>query len=182
MPNLSTSLMRTAAVAALVSGLAFASPLYAAPGDPPPPPENAMGQPSPPPPPGHHGPGDRMVHSPQAEAQRVEARIKTLHDKLGITKDQEAKWGDVAQAMRDNQTTIDQLIQERHQNPANMTAVDDLQSYEKITQAHVDGLQKLIPAFQSLYSDMSDEQKKSADQAFSRFEGHHADIPAKKHS
>jgi len=118
--------------------------------------------------------------SQQAMKQRVEDRIKTLHDKLEITSAQEAKWGDVAQVMRDNEAGISQLIQERRQNLQHLTAVDDLQSYENITQAHVDGLKKLIPAFQALYSDMSADQQKDADEAFGRFEGHRGGKAANK--
>jgi len=103
----------------------------------------------------------------------VETRIKTLHDKLMITADQEADWAKVAQTMRDNETEIHQLIQARHQDPDSMTAVDDLQSYAKITQAHADGMQKMVTAFQPLYDEMSDAQKKNADQVFGQFEGHH---------
>jgi hypothetical protein len=123
----------------------------------------------------------KMDNSPQAVAQRIEDRIKTLHDKLEIANSQEPKWNDVAQAMRDNEATINQLIQDRHQNPAAMTAIDDLQSYEKIAQAHLDGLHKLIPAFQALYNDMPDEQRKKADAVFSGFEGHSLATSTKSH-
>jgi len=44
--------------------------------------------------------------------------------------------------------------------------VDDLQSYAAIADAHADGLKKLIPAFQALYTAMSDDQKKTADMLF----------------
>ena len=184
MSNSPISIIRIAALTALVGGLVFAGPLNAAPAYPPDPLQDAMDPPPPPPAPGPngHGHGAKMDHSPQAMAQRVEDRIRTLHDKLGVTNEQEAKWGDVAQAMRENEMSIDQLVQARHQNPASMTAVDDLQSYETITQAHADGLKKLIVAFQALYNDMPDGQRKNADRTFSRFEGHETSAAAKKHS
>jgi len=116
--------------------------------------------------------GGKRERSPEAMAEHVENRIKTLHSKLKITPDQETAWNDVAQAMRDNEANVSQLIQERHQNAKNMTAVDDLASYQKIAQAHADGMTKMISAFQSLYDNMSDEQKKNADEVFGRFEGH----------
>ena len=53
-----------------------------------------------------------------------------------------------------------------------MSAVDDLETYQKIAQAHADGLQKLVTAFQPVYDSMSDDQKKNADQVFGQFEGH----------
>ncbi|MDR3449429.1 MAG: Spy/CpxP family protein refolding chaperone [Alphaproteobacteria bacterium] len=104
--------------------------------------------------------------------KEVESRIQTLHDKLQITPEQEASWSNVADTMRDNEGALDQLIQERHANPQAMTAIDDLQSYQRITQARADGMQKMVVAFSSLYDQMSDAQKKNADEVFGRFEGH----------
>jgi periplasmic protein CpxP/Spy len=43
-----------------------------------------------------------------------------------------------------------------------------LRGYQEVTETHVAGLQKLIPAFQALYDTMSPEQKKNADAAFRR--------------
>lgn len=163
MPNIPTSIIRTAAIAAFVSGLAFAGPLYAA----------SAADPT-------AAPLSATDHSPEASALRVEDRIKTLHDKLVVTSAQEPKWNDVAQSMRDNDATINQLVRERQQNPASLTAVDDIQSYQKIAQAHADGLQKLLPAFQALYNDMPDAQRKNADVVFSSFEGHRGAMAAGK--
>jgi len=114
----------------------------------------------------------QQASAPMSMGDRVEQRIKTLHDKLKITAAQESEWGDVAQAMRDNETSMSQLIEERRANAKTMSAVEDLQSYQKIAQAHADGLAKLIPAFETLYTDLSDTQKKNADEVFGRFEGH----------
>jgi hypothetical protein len=47
-----------------------------------------------------------------------------------------------------------------------MSAVDDLNTYEKFAQAHVDGLKNLISSFKTLYTAMPDAQKKNADQVF----------------
>lgn len=112
------------------------------------------------------------AHKGGAPMQHVEDRIKTLHEKLKITSAQEPQWDAVAQAMRDNANAIHALIEERHQNAKTMTAVDDLESYEKITDQHADGLKKLIPVFQTLYDTMSPEQKANADKVFGQFEGH----------
>jgi hypothetical protein len=49
-----------------------------------------------------------------------------------------------------------------------MTAVDDVKSYAEIAAAHANGLQKFIPVFETLYQNMSDEQKKNADLLFGR--------------
>jgi protein CpxP len=173
MLKIAPPVVRAAALTILIGGLAVASPLSAAFANMPDSSGDAMGQKQ------DHARA-KEDQSPQAMKQRVEDRINTLRDKLGITSAQETKWGEVAQTMRDNEAVVSQLIQARHQDPQNMTAIDDLQSYEKIASAHVEGLQKLIPVFQSLYNDMPDDQKKRADNAFGHFEGHSGDKSAMK--
>jgi hypothetical protein len=101
-------------------------------------------------------------------SDRVEARIKTLHSELKITPAQDAQWNAVAQAMRQDAATMTDLIQQRQANAANMSAVDDLTSYGKITQAHADGVKSIVGPFSTLYASFSDEQKKTADAVFSR--------------
>ena len=100
----------------------------------------------------------------------VEQRIKQLHAELKITPDQESKWNSVAQAMRDNAASMEKLVAEKQQKgAANMTAIDDLKTYQEFTQQHLDGLKNLTSAFQSLYDSMSDPQKKNADEVFAKF-------------
>ena len=101
----------------------------------------------------------------------VEDRINSLHQELRITQDQEPQWTQVAGVMRMNDENIRHLVQERHRNANTMNAVADLESFQTVAQAHVDGLQRLIPVFTDLYSDMSDDQRNRADSAFNRFEG-----------
>lgn len=104
---------------------------------------------------------------PSAPAeQRVEARIKQLHGQLHITSAQDSQWNQFAQTMRDNARDMDEAAQQRSQQFPTMTAVENMQSYEKLAEDHVQHLQKLIPAFQTLYDAMSPEQKKTADQVF----------------
>jgi protein CpxP len=102
----------------------------------------------------------------------VEARINYLHAKLKITSAQEEQWKSVAQVMRDNADKLSTLAKERSKSEKTMTAIDNLKSYAEIAEAHEDGTKKLIPAFQSLYNNMSDDQKKAADAEF-REHGHH---------
>jgi hypothetical protein len=67
--------------------------------------------------------------------------------------------------------TVEQRITElvatnRTTPPQNMSAVQDLHTYQQFAQAHVDGLKNLTAAFSKLYDTMSDDQKKNADQVF----------------
>jgi protein CpxP len=104
------------------------------------------------------------------KAETLEQRITMLHTALKITPDQEAKWTPVATAMRDNSAAMEKLVaSKKSMTPANMTAVDDLMTYQEFAQAHVDGLKNLNVAFKSLYDSMPADQKKNADQVFQKF-------------
>jgi periplasmic protein CpxP/Spy len=109
---------------------------------------------------------------PSRHVETVEDRIKSLHAELKITPAEEAKWSKVADAMRSNAKAIDTLLEQRHENAAKETAVDNLRSWSEIAQAHADGSKALLDAFESLYADMPDAQKKVADDAFRPAEPH----------
>jgi protein CpxP len=119
-------------------------------------------------------PAAKTAETRMSRADRVEARIKDLHDRLRITPAQEPLWNNVAQAMRDDAKAIETIAGDRVQKVKTMSALDDLRSYESLAQAHADGLKKLVTAFAPLYDAMSDSQKKSADEVFRHHERHRA--------
>src|ERR1700692_623300 len=98
----------------------------------------------------------------------VEKHIKELHDTLKITAVEESQWKVVAETMRQNAKDLDQAIDNREANMASATAIDDLNAYAEIAQAHANNVKKLASAFSGLYSAMSDDQKKEADRVFSQ--------------
>lgn len=104
-----------------------------------------------------------------SKPQTVEQRISMLKTALKITPDQEAKWTAVATAMRENAASMDKLVKEKQAKEKNLTAVDDLKTYQDFTQARLDGLKNLTSAFESLYDSMPADQKKNADQVFHNF-------------
>jgi protein CpxP len=104
----------------------------------------------------------------ETKGETVEQRITNLHGALKITPDQEKQWNAVAQAMRENAANMDKLVaSNRTAPPQNLSAVEDLQTYQKFAQAHVDGLKNLISSFGTLYDAMPAAQKKVADTVFS---------------
>jgi protein CpxP len=105
----------------------------------------------------------------------VEKHIKEMHATLKITPAEETQWGDVAATMRENAKDLDRAIDKRAANKANASAVDDLNAYAEIAQAHANGVKKLAGAFSGLYAVMSDDQKKEADEVFSH-RGHDAKV------
>jgi len=104
--------------------------------------------------------------APGGAVARVEQHIKELRAQLKITPAQEGQWQQFAQIMRDNAREMDQAVMQRAQQFSSMTAVEDMESYEKIAEAHVQHLQKLLPAFSNLYAAMTPEQKQRADEVF----------------
>lgn len=99
----------------------------------------------------------------------VEKRIADLRAKLKITPDEGKPFDDFAQVMRDNANRMGDLMKDRTQGMATMTALDHMKAYEAMSQAHADNMQRLLPAFSRLYDAMTPEQKKLADQSFRDF-------------
>jgi len=110
--------------------------------------------------------------SAKDSAEDVEERIKSMHSNLAITAAQEPLWQQVADVMRENQREMQEAV-DRRQQAKTMTAIDDLKAYEGIAKAHTKSLEKLIPAFEKLYSNLSPEQKARADEIFGH-NRHHA--------
>ena len=98
--------------------------------------------------------------------ERVENHIKQLHAQLRITPAEQPQWDQFAQVMRDNARDMDQAIIQRAQQYPTMNAVQNMQSWEQIAEAHARHLQKLVPAFDNLYNAMPEQQKKLTDQVF----------------
>jgi len=165
---------RVAASALILAGLAFAS-LSGAVASPSQPVQLAQTAAQAPPAKGAKG----TVVTP---VDRVEKRITQLHERLKITDAQAAQWNAVADVMRANAQTIDTLTRQRAAKAKTMTAVDDIRSFQQLTQANADGLQKLATAWDALYGAMSDDQKKNADAVFRSFgqRGRHGKRPAKQ--
>jgi hypothetical protein len=120
-----------------------------------------------------------MANEDAKRDEAVEKHIKDLHATLKITPAEESQWTKVAETMRENAKDLDRAIDKREANMASATAIDDLNAYADIAQAHANGVKKLASAFSGLYSSMSDAQKKAADQAFSH-RGHEARKVAKQ--
>lgn len=98
--------------------------------------------------------------------ERMDAHFAVLHEKLKITTAQEDQWRAFTRVMTDNAKAMQELQEKRQKEAGTMNALEDLKSYSIIADSHADGLKKFIPAFESLYSSMSEEQKRNADSLF----------------
>jgi periplasmic protein CpxP/Spy len=114
-------------------------------------------------------------------AERVERRISELHAQLRITPAEQQQWDRFAGVMRENARDMDQTLIHRAQQFPSMNAVQNMQSYEQMAEIHARHLQKLVPAFQSLYDTMPDQQKRLADQVFRANAEQHAQNATQSH-
>jgi hypothetical protein len=104
----------------------------------------------------------------RAEA-RAEKWISDLHSRLRITAAEQPQWDALAQVMRENAMHTDQVFAQEQGNPAKATALDEMRAYAIITEAHAEDMQKLLPAFETLYNAMTPEQKLAADAVFRQY-------------
>jgi protein CpxP len=100
----------------------------------------------------------------QIEAER---RLADLHGKLKITASEQAQWDDFAATMRQNAVETDELVAQREQ-ATGATALESMQSYAKFAQSNADNVQRLLPKFEALYNAMTPDQKKTADEIFTK--------------
>jgi len=160
---LSTTFLRATAVTALFGVAMLVSPLMPANADAS---ATAPGDASP------AAASRSAAKSAATKQESLEDRINSLHRSLKITADEEPAWTAVAQTMRDNDAAMETLVEAKNAEPMQkISAVDDLKIYEGFTQAHDEGLKKLIASFETLYAAMPDAQKAIADQVFQQY-GH----------
>ena len=71
--------------------------------------------------------------------------------------------------MRENAVAMETLVKSKRAKSADMTAMDDLLTYQDFSQARLDGLKNLTSSFRTLYESMPDAQKKIADTVFQSY-------------
>ena len=97
---------------------------------------------------------------------RVDAFIKKLHAQLHITAAEKTEWKAFTRVMRQNARHMERAFNKRLRDLDTMNAVDSLKSYERLAEAHVKRLKRLVPAFEKLYAALPAKQKKLADKVF----------------
>jgi periplasmic protein CpxP/Spy len=112
--------------------------------------------------------GDRSAAIPPGQTMEVlvDRRIAQLHRQLQITPAEDPQWDQFTQVMRNNAKELDQAFKDRSDKLDSMSAVDNMLSYSRIELLRAQQAQKLVPAFQTLYASLSDEQKQRADALF----------------
>lgn len=110
------------------------------------------------------GMGPMMMHEHDM-TQHVEGRIAFLRAELKITQAQARQWNDVAEALRDNAKKLaNARPQPTQDGTSSLTLSQRLDQQERLLQARLAGLSGIKAALEHLYTTLSDEQKKLAEE------------------
>jgi hypothetical protein len=101
-------------------------------------------------------------HARMLPGQLVDGRIAFLKAELKITPAQETQWQQVATAMRENASALDQAIITAREQRGTMDAVQRLTLREQFAKVRAESDARLLTAFKPLYTSLSSEQQQIA--------------------
>jgi protein CpxP len=101
---------------------------------------------------------------------QLDQRINSMRQRLAITPSEETAWNDFADTMRANANNIEQAYRKRAAGLKTMTAPENMQDYADIEQQRAQDLQKLTASFNTLYGQLSGQQKQAADTMFRQYD------------
>jgi hypothetical protein len=112
-------------------------------------------------------------HERMLPSQLVDGRIAFLKAELKITPAQETQWQQLAAAMHENATALDQVITSARQQRGVMNAVQRLELREQFAKVRADNDARLLNAFKPLYASLSPEQQQTANTLVGAHHGWH---------
>ena len=117
----------------------------------------------------------QSTHAAFVPGRHIEGRIAYMKAELKITDAQTPLWNQVADAMRANAKDMDGAASQlRHDpNAPKPTAIERLETHAKFEQLKAQGTERFLAAFRPLYSSLSPDQKKSADEMMGGHHHHH---------
>lgn len=95
----------------------------------------------------------------------VAAHLADVKKQLNITNAQQSQFDQFANVVKQNAQAVEAAMQKAQQN-AERSAVESLRTAADFAQTEADNLKRLVPAFETLYSSLSAEQKRLADGLF----------------
>jgi protein CpxP len=118
------------------------------------------------------------ARTPRLPSERIEARLAYVKTALKITPAQEPQWNTLANVMRAQARAMDSEMTARRAEkaaagttPAPRTAIDRLESRQKMLTLAVARTNDVLTAAKPLYATLNDDQKKIADDLLSRDRG-----------
>ncbi|MDQ2801806.1 MAG: Spy/CpxP family protein refolding chaperone [Pseudomonadota bacterium] len=101
--------------------------------------------------------------------QMAQQRLSELYANLNITRNEQPAWNQFAGMSMQNASRLDQAFRQRAAAVPKMTAPENLQSFVAIQAQQIQDMQRLSPAFDALYAQLSPQQRQAADQMFRGF-------------
>ncbi len=106
----------------------------------------------------------RPQHQHRDFSARVDGRVAYLKSALKITPDQQPAFDKYAQTIRDNAAQMHKSFEDMRGNRGKtVSAIDRVELRSKMAQLHAQQEQRYLDAFRPLYSSLSADQKKVAD-------------------
>jgi periplasmic protein CpxP/Spy len=112
-------------------------------------------------------------HARMLPSQLIDGRIAFLKAELKITPAQETQWEQVATAMHENATALDQVIGTARQHGGTMDALQRLTLREQFAKVRAYNDTRLLTAFKPLYASLSPEQQQTANALIGEHHGWH---------
>ena len=112
-------------------------------------------------------------HARMLPGQLVDGRIAFMKAELKIAPAQETQWQQVAAAMRDNASALDQAISNARGQRGTMDAVQRLALQEQFAKVRAENDARLLTAFKPLYASLSPEQQQVANDLIVPHHGWH---------
>lgn len=99
----------------------------------------------------------------------AQQRLTELHNTLGITASEQPAWNQFAETALGNARTLDELYRQRAETLPSMNAVQNMRSFAQIESQKAANVQRALPAFESLYAELTPGQRQAADQTFRNY-------------
>ncbi|MGE3279660.1 MAG: Spy/CpxP family protein refolding chaperone [Alphaproteobacteria bacterium] len=95
----------------------------------------------------------------------VDAKLAEIKQRLNITAAQQPQFESFANVVKQNAQAMEVLMQ-KAQKDARQNAVESLRMAASFAQTEADNLKRLVPALETLYASLLEQQKQTADRLF----------------
>jgi hypothetical protein len=99
-------------------------------------------------------------------AAYFEARLKVLHDQLGLRAEQESAWQTFTTQLNEQGKQMLALVKKHHEGDAPKTAPERVEQMASHAQDHVQQAKLMADAVKTFYANLDDAQKAKFDQKF----------------
>lgn len=110
-------------------------------------------------------PAGQKPAAAQPAGSPVDSRLAEIKKQLNITAAQQPQFEQFASVVKQNAQSMETLMQKAEQS-SQPNAVEGLRTAANFAETEAENLKRLVPALESLYGTLSDQQKRAADRLF----------------